>query len=94
MHAHTVRRAEDPEAGRIGPEEDWDALYRVNLLHVLRMTRAVLPVMIERGAGGSIINVSTVEAFRGMPELAESVEASLVEPISAQAIAEHFEQRA
>ncbi|HET8537564.1 MAG TPA: metallophosphoesterase family protein [Solirubrobacteraceae bacterium] len=35
-----------------------------------------------------------VELFRAMPELAESVQASLVEPISAQAIAEHFEQRA
>jgi putative phosphoesterase len=35
-----------------------------------------------------------VELFGAMPELAESVQASLVEPISAQAIAEHFEQRA
>ena len=51
-------------------EEEWDALYQVNLLHVLRMTRAVLPAMIERGAGGSVINVSTVEAFRGIPHQA------------------------
>jgi putative phosphoesterase len=35
-----------------------------------------------------------VELFRAIPQLAESVDASLVEPISAQAIAEHFEQRA
>ena len=35
-----------------------------------------------------------VELFRAIAELAESVDASLVEPISAQAIAEHFEQRA
>jgi len=35
-----------------------------------------------------------VELFRAMPELAESVEASLVDPISEQSIAEHFEQRA
>lgn len=35
-----------------------------------------------------------VELFRAMPELEESVQASLVEPISAQEIAEHFEQRA
>jgi 2-hydroxycyclohexanecarboxyl-CoA dehydrogenase len=48
-------------------EEEWDALYRINLLHVLRMTRAALAPMIERGAGGSIINLSTVEAFRGIP---------------------------
>jgi 2-hydroxycyclohexanecarboxyl-CoA dehydrogenase len=51
-------------------EEEWVALYQVNLLHVLRMTRAVLPVMIDQGDGGSIINVSTVEAFRGIPQQA------------------------
>jgi len=51
-------------------EEEWDALYQVNLLHVLRMTGAVLAPMIERGAGGSIINVSSVEAFRGIPHQA------------------------
>jgi NAD(P)-dependent dehydrogenase (short-subunit alcohol dehydrogenase family) len=48
-------------------DEEWDALFEVNLGHVLRMTRAVLPSMIERG-GGSIINLSTVEAFRGIPQ--------------------------
>lgn len=51
-------------------EDEWTALYQVNLLHVLRMTHAVLPVMIEQGEGGSIINVSTVEAFRGIPHQA------------------------
>jgi putative phosphoesterase len=35
-----------------------------------------------------------VELFEAVPELADSVLASLVEPISAQEIAEHFEQRA
>ena len=47
-------------------EEDWQALYAVNLLHVFRFTRHFLPAMIERGSG-SIVNVSTVEAFRGIP---------------------------
>jgi NAD(P)-dependent dehydrogenase (short-subunit alcohol dehydrogenase family) len=51
-------------------EEEWDALYRINVLHVLRMTRAALAPMIERNAGGSIINLSTVEAFRGIPHQA------------------------
>jgi putative phosphoesterase len=37
---------------------------------------------------------SAVDAFSAIPELADSVRASLVEPISAQAIAEFFEQRA
>ncbi len=48
-------------------EEDWEALYRINLKHIFLCTQAIVPKMIERGAGGSIINVSTVEAFRGIP---------------------------
>ena len=47
-------------------EADWDALYAINLQHVLRLTRAVVPSMIEHRAG-SIVNVSTVEAYRGIP---------------------------
>ena len=35
-----------------------------------------------------------VELFQAVPELAESVQASLVEPISASEMAQHFEQRA
>jgi putative phosphoesterase len=35
-----------------------------------------------------------VELFSAVPELAESVQASLIEPISASEIAQHFEQRA
>jgi 2-hydroxycyclohexanecarboxyl-CoA dehydrogenase len=46
--------------------EEWLDLYRVNLEHVLLMTRAVLPSMVERGSG-AIVNVSTIEAFRGIP---------------------------
>jgi NAD(P)-dependent dehydrogenase (short-subunit alcohol dehydrogenase family) len=47
-------------------EEDWKELYRVNLGHVLLCTRAAIPHLLARG-GGSIVNVSTVEAFRGIP---------------------------
>lgn len=48
-------------------EEEWEALYSVNLLHMFRMTKAALPLMKRSGEGGSIINLSTVEAFRGIP---------------------------
>jgi NAD(P)-dependent dehydrogenase (short-subunit alcohol dehydrogenase family) len=51
-------------------EEDapaWDAQRAINLEHVLAVTRAVLPGMIERGHGGSVVNLTTVEAFRGIP---------------------------
>lgn len=47
-------------------EADWEAQYDVNLRHVFRVTRAVLPSMLEAKAG-SIVNVSTVEAYRGIP---------------------------
>jgi NAD(P)-dependent dehydrogenase (short-subunit alcohol dehydrogenase family) len=48
-------------------DDEWNDLYRVNLGHVLSCTRAVLPVLIEQGDGGSVVNVSTIEAFRAIP---------------------------
>lgn len=47
-------------------EDDWRALYAINLEHVLRFTHALLPAMLARGRG-AIVNVATVEAFRGIP---------------------------
>jgi NAD(P)-dependent dehydrogenase (short-subunit alcohol dehydrogenase family) len=49
-----------------GDEDQWEAQYAVNLAHVFRCTKAVLPTMIEHRRG-SIVNVSTVEALRGFP---------------------------
>ncbi|MGF7006146.1 SDR family NAD(P)-dependent oxidoreductase [Aminobacter sp. BE322] len=48
-------------------EAEWDALYGINLLHMFHMSKAAIPLMRAGGAGGSIINVSTIEAFRGIP---------------------------
>lgn len=48
-------------------DEDWQALYDINLRQMFIVTRAALPLMQESGRGGSIINLSTVEAFRGIP---------------------------
>jgi NAD(P)-dependent dehydrogenase (short-subunit alcohol dehydrogenase family) len=47
-------------------DEQWQELYALNLEHVFRCTRAMAPAMVDRGTG-SIVNVSTVEAFRGIP---------------------------
>ncbi len=51
---------------RSGPA-DWDALHRILFTHVMHCTHALAPQMVEQGDGGSIINVSTIEAFRGIP---------------------------
>lgn len=46
--------------------DEWRALYRVNLEHVFLCTRAFVPGMVRRQRG-SVINVSSVEAFRAIP---------------------------
>jgi len=46
--------------------DDWQAQYEINFLHVLRVTHAVMPPMLERGRG-TIINVSSIEGVRGYP---------------------------
>jgi 2-hydroxycyclohexanecarboxyl-CoA dehydrogenase len=54
-----------PSFAESGPD-DWQAQYEINFLHVVRVTHAFLPSMIERGRG-TIVNVSSVEGVRGYP---------------------------
>jgi 2-hydroxycyclohexanecarboxyl-CoA dehydrogenase len=44
--------------------EQWQRLYELNLRHVLDVTHAVLPHL---APGSTIVNLSTVEAYRGIP---------------------------
>lgn len=46
--------------------QQWEAMHRINYWHVLAATHRLAPAMVEQGSG-AIINVSTVEAFRGIP---------------------------
>ena len=51
-------------------DEDWEALWQLNVMSYVRAIRAVLPGMRERG-GGCIVNVSSTAAKRpsgGMPD--------------------------
>ncbi len=50
----------------VSTPESWQAMYEINLLHVLAVTRAFLGPMVETG-GGSIVNVHSVEGMRGYP---------------------------
>ena len=48
-------------------EEEIDAVFDVNLGQIFRMTRAMIPLLRKAAPGSSIINVSSIEAFRGIP---------------------------
>ena len=47
-------------------DEDWHTAMEVYLLHVVRMTRLVAPIMVAQGAG-SIVNISTYATFEPDP---------------------------
>jgi NAD(P)-dependent dehydrogenase (short-subunit alcohol dehydrogenase family) len=45
-------------------------LYATNLGQVFGVTRAMIPLLRRKGAGGSIVSVSSIEGFRGIPNCA------------------------
>jgi 2-dehydro-3-deoxy-D-gluconate 5-dehydrogenase len=47
------------------PDEYWDEVIEVNLSSVFRLTRAVGAHMLERGAGGKIVNIASLLSFQG-----------------------------
>jgi 3-oxoacyl-[acyl-carrier protein] reductase len=51
-------------------EETWRSVIEVKLTGSFLMCRAVLPSMIQRGQGGSIVNISSVAGKRGTPKTA------------------------
>jgi 3-oxoacyl-[acyl-carrier protein] reductase len=48
-------------------DNGFDALYRANLRHVIVCTQRVARQMVERGAGGSIISITSIEGVRAAP---------------------------
>lgn len=51
-------------------DDEIDAVYRVNLKHIFLVSRVMLPLLRAAEGGASIVNVSSVEAFRGVPGFA------------------------
>jgi 3-oxoacyl-[acyl-carrier protein] reductase len=47
-------------------DEDWQALYDCNLRHVFLVSRNAIPLLRRGGPGSTIINISTIEGFRGI----------------------------
>ncbi|MBA1277548.1 SDR family NAD(P)-dependent oxidoreductase [Stutzerimonas stutzeri] len=51
-------------------DEDFERLYAVNLRQVFQVTRAAIPLLRRRtGAQASIVNVASIEGYRGIPFL-------------------------
>jgi 3-oxoacyl-[acyl-carrier protein] reductase len=48
----------------------WDTILRINLLHVLHACSLAIPRMKAGGRGGSIVNMTTIEAHRAAPGFA------------------------
>jgi 3-hydroxy acid dehydrogenase/malonic semialdehyde reductase len=52
-----------------GSADDWAAIVETNLIGLMRVTRAILPGMVERNSG-DIVNMSSINAIRLIPDMA------------------------
>ena len=53
----------------LGPADDWSAIIETNLIGLMRVTRALLPPMVQRDTG-DIVNMSSISALRIVPDMA------------------------
>jgi 2-dehydro-3-deoxy-D-gluconate 5-dehydrogenase len=60
-NAGTIRRAPAVDYS----EEDWSSVIEINLSSVFRLSQQAGRHMIERGAGGKIVNIASLLAFQG-----------------------------
>ncbi len=53
----------------LGKADDWSSIIDTNLNGLMRVTRAVLPEMVQRNRG-DIVNISSISAIRMVPDMA------------------------
>ncbi|WP_150294273.1 SDR family NAD(P)-dependent oxidoreductase [Sphingobium estronivorans] len=51
-------------------DEETDAIVEINFGQVMRVTRAMLPLLRAAAPGSSIVSITAIEAFRGIPNCA------------------------
>jgi 3-hydroxy acid dehydrogenase / malonic semialdehyde reductase len=52
----------------VGTADDWSAIIQTNLIGLMRVTRSLLPGMVQRNAG-HIVNISSINAVRIVPDM-------------------------
>jgi NAD(P)-dependent dehydrogenase (short-subunit alcohol dehydrogenase family) len=52
-------------------ESDWDRIMNINLKGVFNLSQAVVPIMVEQGEGGKVINVSSIMGHIAAPYMAD-----------------------
>jgi len=53
----------------IGSADDWSNIIQTNLIGLMRVTRAILPGMVQRNTG-HVVNISSINAVRIVPDMA------------------------
>lgn len=53
----------------LGSADDWSSIIDTNLNGLMRVTRAILPAMVQRNTG-DIVNISSISAIRQVPDMA------------------------
>jgi NAD(P)-dependent dehydrogenase (short-subunit alcohol dehydrogenase family) len=63
----------EPTPFHLMTDDQWSSLINTNLIGTFRTTKAVLPIMMERRGGGSIVNISSILGVRAIPKVPFSV---------------------
>lgn len=53
----------------IGSADDWSNIIQTNLIGLMRVTRAIVPGMVQRNSG-HVVNISSINAVRIVPDMA------------------------